>query len=139
MIIAISMLLALSDPLDAYDRNGEDIIPAAFQGSWAPSTSGCNDEDGVDSVRIDSNSVTAYDFRAKLIKHAGANTAFTTDERLADSLVMLVAQSGGGDVDITRYRLSILDNKLYVDFSNDFKKPFNPNVGGHVRCPEATK
>lgn len=135
MIIALSLLLALSDPLDAYDNNGEDIIPAAFQGSWAPNKRGCNDEDGVDLLSIDSTSVTAYDFRAKLIKHAGAQSTFTTDNRLADSILMLVAQSGEGDVNITRYRLAILNEKLYLDFADKTKKPFNPKIGSHVRCP----
>ena len=139
MIIAFSLLLALSDPLDAYDVNGEDIIPAAFQGDWSPSKSGCNDEDGVDLLSIASNSVNAYDFRAKLIKHAGVQSTFTIDNQLADSIVMLVAQSGEGDVDITRYRLAILDEKLYLSQADQTKKPFDPKTGGYVRCSVKTK
>ena len=139
MIIAMSLLLALSDPLVAYDANGEDIIPSAFQGRWAPNKSECNDEDGVNLLSVGPTSVTAYDFRAKLIKHAGANSTFTTDKRLADSIILLVAQSGEGDVEITRYRLAILDKKLYVDYANKTKKPFDPKIGSHVRCSTKTR
>lgn len=139
MILAISFLLALSGPLDAYDDNGEDIIPVAFQGNWAPIKRGCKDEDGVDLLSITSTSVTAYDFRAKLLKHAGTQSTFTTDKRLADSIVMLVAQSGEGDVDITRYRLAILDEKLYLDHADKTKDLINPKIGSHVRCSIKTK
>ena len=139
MITAMSLLLALNAPFDAYDGKGEDIIPVEFQGSWAPSKSACNNEDGVNSLHIGSTSVTAYDFRAKLIKHAGANSTFTTDNRMADSIVLLVAQSGEGEVDITRYRLAILDGKLYLDWADKTKKVFNPKVGSHVRCSDKTK
>lgn len=139
MIIAASLFLALSEPLDAYDANGEDIIPVAFQGSWAPNKRGCGDEDGVDLLSITPTSVTAYDFRGKLIKHAGAQSTFTTDNRLADSIVMLVAQSGEGDVDITRYRLAIFNEKLYFAQADDIKKPFDPKIGSHVRCPIKAK
>ncbi len=78
--------------------------------------------------------MTAYDFRAKLLKHPGTNSIFTTSNKLADSIVLLVAQSGEGDVDITRYRLAILNGKLYFDYPDKTKGPLDPKVGSHVRC-----
>ena len=139
LIIPLSLMLALSDPLAAYDRNGDDIIPVAFQGEWAASDSVCNDEDGIGSLTVRPTSVTAPGFRAKLIKHAGANPIFTSDDRQADSILMLVAQSGEGDVEITHYRLSILDKKLYLEMAEETKKPLNMNVGGYKRCPAKLK
>lgn len=139
MIFVIGLLLALSDPLDAYDAKGEDIIPAAFQGNWAPNKAGCKDEDGVNSLIINASTVTAYDFRAKLLKHAGANLTPTTNGKYADSIVLLVAQSGEGDVDITRYRLAVFGGKLYLDYPDKAKGPLNPKVGSHIRCVPTAK
>lgn len=139
MIFAITLLLALGDPLDAYDVNGDDIIPAIFHGDWAPNKAECQDEDGVNSLNITATSVTAYDFRAKLLKHAGINSIFTTTDKFADSIVLLVAQSGEGDVRITRYRLAILDEKLYLDYPDRTKGPLDLKIGSHVRCPAGSK
>ncbi len=54
MIFALTFLLILSDPLAAYDADGDDIIPAAFQGKWAPNKADCDDEDGVNWLTITS-------------------------------------------------------------------------------------
>lgn len=131
----MSLFVALSDPHNAYDANGDDNILVAFQGKWAPSQTDCKDEDRVNSLSISASTVTAYDFRAKLLKHAGANSTLTNlEDRYADSVLTLVAQSGEGDVKITRYRLAFLDGKLYLDYPNKTKGRLKAEVGGHVRC-----
>lgn len=142
LILAFTTMTAVNDdenhPFKAYDQQGEDIIPIEFQGDWAPSKSDCNNKDGVNSLHVFPKSISSYESRAKLIKHAGSTSDWTVGEEMGDSVRMLVAQSGEGDVDITRYRLFLLNDKLYLDVGDDAKKPVNTKAGGYVRCKTNT-
>lgn len=68
--LALLALLATA-PADAYDAQGEDIIPSLFQGKWAPTTADCKDEDQVAVLNISKNYFQGYEFDARLLKHAG--------------------------------------------------------------------
>lgn len=140
MLLMISgFLIATLSPEEAYDAKGDDIIPSLFQGKWAPAIKDCTDEDQVSNLNISATRVEAYDFRVKLLKHAGLHFDQTNSGKDAQTLTMLAAESGEGEVSFGRVRLALSGGKLYFDRPDEKTRTLDTSKGGYVRCPSRNR
>lgn len=131
---------AIAEPTEAYDRLGNDIIPAILQGSWAANAKDCNDPDRIGVTNVYATAVEGYEFRAKVIKHAGFNSRSAISGKDGQYVTMLVAESGEGRVGFSRLLLGLVGERLYVDRPSDpidqlgGKARINDKSAGLIRC-----
>jgi hypothetical protein len=137
--LAFLALLAAA-PEDAYDAQGEDIIPSLFQGKWAPAVADCKDEDQVAVLNISKNHVQGYEFDARLLKHAGLQVeSAPATGKLVQVITLLVAESGEGEVSLGRIRLGLYGGKMYFDRPSEKAGALNTKGDGYIHCPAKTR
>jgi len=106
-----------TQPIDETQLNGVendvDVFPIAFRGRWANDEETCRDPDGKGVVTVSPRRMSEYETSSVLIKNA-VSFEQGPDRQESVTIDALVAESGEGELGITKRRLSLSGGRLFL-------------------------
>ncbi|PCG07543.1 hypothetical protein COA17_17715 [Sphingomonas ginsenosidimutans] len=123
----------------AAGKSFHDPIPEAFRGTWAPAAADCRDEDGVNKVFVDAESVNYYEGNDYLL--IGVSFSGSMTKRSGSGVLFNGRFTGRTEANLlgeSNIRMEIDDrdaNTMYRYPIGDDGEPIAAREVKDVRCP----